>query len=61
VIINDIIFNLYSRHKSAKVDETLGGIRRRLDNWREQSPPHLRYDPEDLPETCPPPHLLTQK
>lgn len=61
VILNDIILQLYSRRATADADEKLRGIRSRLDEWREKSPPHLRYDPDDLPLICPPAHILTQK
>jgi hypothetical protein len=62
VILNDIIFHLYSRRGcNASGHETLKDIRARLDSWRRDSPSHLRYDPDDLPDICPPPHILTQK
>lgn len=60
VILNDIILHLYSRRGTTRTDEVLRGIQTRLDDWRASSPPHLRYDPDNLPETCPPPHILTQ-
>ncbi len=65
VIINDIILQLYSRRASTAdldlVDATLKGIKDRLDEWRDNSPPHLKYEPDNLPDVCPPPHILTQK
>lgn len=61
VIINDIILQLYSRRVTADPEGTLRGIRGRLDEWRESSPPHLKYDPYNLPDVCCPPHILTQK
>ncbi|KND91752.1 Nitrogen assimilation transcription factor nirA [Tolypocladium ophioglossoides CBS 100239] len=60
VIINDIIIPLYSRRGAPNVDDTLSGIRHRLNNRREESPPHLKCAPENLPDICPPPHILTQ-
>jgi len=60
VIINDIMLQLYSRRGTPDVDGTLRGIRDRLDDWRANSPKHLKYDPESLPEICCPPHILTQ-
>lgn len=61
VIISDIILQLYSRRGTPDVEGTLRGIKARLDDWRENSPPHLKYDPDNLPDVCPPPHILTQK
>ncbi|KAF5855676.1 hypothetical protein ETB97_008611 [Aspergillus alliaceus] len=60
VILNDIILQLYSRRGILNMDEALNRIRGRLDQWREQSPAHLRYDADHLPQICPPPHILTQ-
>lgn len=59
VILSDIILQLYSRRGPPDMSETLR-IRERLDDWRENSPQHLKYDPELLPEFCPPPHIITQ-
>lgn len=61
VILNDIILHLYSRRESNTGDDKLRVIRNSLDEWRQKSPPHLKYDPDQLPEICPPPHILTQK
>lgn len=61
VILNDIICQLYSRRGVTDNEDVLRGIRERLDEWRENSPAHLKYDPDNLPEVCPPPHILTQK
>lgn len=61
VIINDIILQLYSRGSTLDAEDTLRDTKARLDTWREQSPPHLKYDPDHLPDYCPPPHILTQK
>ncbi|KAK5046111.1 hypothetical protein LTR84_008568 [Exophiala bonariae] len=60
VIINDIIARLYSRRSSTKFDDGPRRLRERLDSWRRQSPGHLRYDPECLPQVCPPPHIVNQ-
>ncbi|OGM50324.1 hypothetical protein ABOM_001034 [Aspergillus bombycis] len=60
VILNDIILQLYSRRGNINMDEALNRIQERLDHWREQSPVHLRYDPDNLPQVCPPPHIITQ-
>ncbi|KAL2867481.1 Zn(II)2Cys6 transcription factor [Aspergillus lucknowensis] len=59
VILNDIIVHLYSRHGPPDLDETLR-IKRRLDEWRENLPEHLKYDPDNLPAYCPPPHIMSQ-
>ena len=59
VILNDIILQLYSRRGSPDMGGTLR-IKEKLENWRENSPRHLKYDPENLPELCPPPHIITQ-
>lgn len=61
VILNDIILQLYSRRENINMDEALNRLQGRLDHWREQSPVHLRYDPDNLPQVCPPPHIITQK
>ncbi|KUJ07656.1 uncharacterized protein LY89DRAFT_631273 [Mollisia scopiformis] len=58
VILNHIILQLYSRRTPTQVD--LRSIREELDAWRSQSPHHLVYDPDNLPEISPPPHILTQ-
>lgn len=60
VILNDIVLHLYARRAATNTDEVLNGIQKRLDEWRAKSPSHLRYDPDDLPDSCPPPHILTQ-
>jgi hypothetical protein len=61
VIINDIILQLYTKRVTPDAEESLRGIKESLDGWREQSPAHLRYDVDNLPAFCPPPHILTQK
>lgn len=62
VILNDIICELYSRRDFTDNEDVLKGIRVRLDEWREKSPAHLKYDPDNLPQSfCPPPHILAQK
>jgi len=62
VIINDIIHELYSRRGPSDVDgNVIKGIRDQLDDWRMNSPKHLKYEPQDLPKYCPPPHILSQK
>lgn len=61
VILNDIICELYLRREVTDNEHVLKGIRERLDDWREQSPGHLRYNPDNLPQSCCPPHILTQK
>ncbi|BAE62024.1 unnamed protein product [Aspergillus oryzae RIB40] len=61
IILNDIILQLYSRRGNIYMDEALNRIQARLDHWREQSPVHLRCDPDNLPEICPPPHIIAQK
>ncbi|GKU21412.1 unnamed protein product [Fusarium langsethiae] len=60
VIINDIIVQLYSKRSRAINESSLNDIKVRLDTWRAESPAHLRYDPESLPPTCPPPHIISQ-
>ena len=61
VIINDIIVQLYSKRSRAITESSLNDIKVRLDAWRAESPAHLRYDPDNLPTTCPPPHIISQK
>ncbi|UNI19481.1 hypothetical protein JDV02_005663 [Purpureocillium takamizusanense] len=60
IIINDIVVQLYSRRKRSISETALDDIKRRLDLWRTRSPSHLRYDPNNLPSICPPPHLISQ-
>ncbi|PVH70719.1 hypothetical protein DL98DRAFT_436466, partial [Cadophora sp. DSE1049] len=62
VIINDIILQLYCRRTASDIgaESALRTIREKLNAWRSKSPPHLRYNGEDLPATCPPPHIITQ-
>lgn len=59
VILNDIIIQLYSRRGPLDIERTLF-IKQRLDEWREKLPVHLKYDPDNLPPHCPPPHIMTQ-
>lgn len=63
VIINDIVLSLYHRRtrNTPNTGIALKRITRRLDNWRVESPKHLRCDPDNLPEICPPPHIICQK
>lgn len=61
VILNDIICQLYVRRRLEDIEEASKCIRAKLDDWRERSPSHLELDADDLPEICPPPHILTQK
>jgi hypothetical protein len=61
VIINDIIEHLYSKRPPLEMDGALREIRDKLDTWRRQSPEHLVYRPDSLPEICCPPHIFTQK
>ncbi|KAJ4212358.1 hypothetical protein NW759_011746 [Fusarium solani] len=60
VIINDIIVQLYSKRSRAINESSLNDIKARLDTWRNESPAHLRYNPEYLPAICPPPHIISQ-
>ncbi|KAK2690804.1 hypothetical protein QWA68_010399 [Fusarium oxysporum] len=60
VIINDIIVQLYSKRSRAITESSLNDIKARLETWRAESPVHLRYDPEYLPNICPPPHIISQ-
>ncbi|KAF6812841.1 fungal specific transcription factor [Colletotrichum plurivorum] len=59
-MLNDIILQVYSRRSRPITEAALKDIKTRLDHWRAQSPPHLRYDPDDLPKVCPPPHIISQ-
>lgn len=61
VILSDIICGLYSRREFTGNEDALKRVRERLDEWRENSPPHLKYAPDNLPDICCPPHILTQK
>ncbi|CAF3605235.1 unnamed protein product [Fusarium graminearum] len=60
VIINDIIVQLYAKRSREMTETSLNDIKARLDSWRAESPAHLRYDPENLPTACPPPHIISQ-
>jgi hypothetical protein len=60
IIINDIILQLYDRRQRPLSEVTLRDIETRLDAWRSQSPAHLRYEPDNLPAICPPPHIIAQ-
>ncbi|CEL04563.1 hypothetical protein ASPCAL05691 [Aspergillus calidoustus] len=60
IIINDIIIQLYSRRSRSITEGALKDIKLRLESWRANSPSHLRYDPDSLPEICPPPHIIAQ-
>lgn len=60
IIINDIIFQLYSRRSRAITEPVLRDIKVRLDAWRAESPMHLRYEPDFLPAVSPPPHIISQ-
>jgi hypothetical protein len=61
IIMNDIILCLYSRRQTTDMDKKLRVIRESLDNWRSESPAQLKCDPDNLPQTCPVPHILSQK
>lgn len=61
VILNDILLVLYSRRGNSNADDNLKNIRSALDEWRQNSPAHLRYDSDNLPDICPPPHIFSQK
>ncbi|KAL5461000.1 hypothetical protein PMIN07_005508 [Paraphaeosphaeria minitans] len=60
IIINDIILQLYSPKSRTITETALRSIKMRLDIWRVELPAHLRYDPENLPSVCPPPHIISQ-
>ncbi|CAI6080465.1 unnamed protein product [Clonostachys chloroleuca] len=60
MIIHDIIVQLYYRRNRTNTEETIKDVKSRLDSWRENSPRHLRYDPDHLPTICPPPHIISQ-
>ncbi|KAL3453040.1 fungal-specific transcription factor domain-containing protein [Aspergillus insuetus] len=60
IIINDIIVQLYSRRSRAITEAALHDIKMRLESWRANSPSHLRFDPDNLPSICPPPHIISQ-
>ncbi|KAJ6440154.1 fungal specific transcription factor domain-containing protein [Purpureocillium lavendulum] len=60
IIINEIVVQLYARRRRSVTEAALTDIKRRLDLWRNRSPAHLRYDPDNLPTICPPPHLISQ-
>jgi hypothetical protein len=61
VIINDIILRLYSRHTAQHPEQTLRDVDLRLEEYRTNTPSHLLVDPLDLPNICPPIHILAQK
>ncbi|VUC20450.1 unnamed protein product [Clonostachys rosea] len=60
MIIHDIIVQLYYRRNRTNTEETIKDIKSRLDSWRVNSPRHLKYDPDNLPTICPPPHIISQ-
>ncbi|KAK9416533.1 putative Zn(2)-C6 fungal-type domain-containing protein [Seiridium unicorne] len=60
IIINDMIVRLYSRRRTLGLDGVRENIMARLSTWRQRSPTYLRYDADNLPEVCPPPHILCQ-
>lgn len=60
IILHDIIVQLYSPRRPA-TEEALELMQTRLSAWRVQSPSHLRYDADDLPDICPPIYILSQK
>lgn len=61
IILNDIIQAFYSRRQPANAEQAVHNIAIALRDWRTNTPAHLRYDPTDLPNTCGPPHIVTQK
>jgi hypothetical protein len=61
VIISDIITFLYSGRHGEDVNVASRAIRERLDSWRALTPEHLKIDPNNLPEICPVPHVVSQK
>jgi hypothetical protein len=61
IIISDVIVQLYSRRDRSITEDVVRDIKSRLDNWRADSPTHLKYDPADLPAISPPPHIIAQK
>ncbi|KAI1267803.1 hypothetical protein F5Y18DRAFT_424101 [Xylariaceae sp. FL1019] len=60
VIISHVIIQLYDRRNRSMTETVIKDINSRLDMWRSQSPSHLKYDPNNLPAVCPPPHLIAQ-
>ncbi|ETS77652.1 hypothetical protein PFICI_09714 [Pestalotiopsis fici W106-1] len=60
VIISDIILCLYSGRHGEDVNVASRAIRERLDSWRALTPDHLKIDPNNLPEICPVPHIVSQ-
>jgi hypothetical protein len=61
VIINDTILQLYTGYIGDDRDFALRRIKDRLDEWRALSPDHLKLEPNNLPNICPPPHIVSQK
>jgi hypothetical protein len=61
IIIGDVIERLYSRQPKNVMEAALKTLQTRLNEWRAQSPTHLKCDPDNLPETCMPPHIISQK
>lgn len=62
IIINDIVVQLYSKRNNRSMTESsLRDIKVRLGVWRAESPAHLKYDVDNLPTICPPPHIISQK
>jgi len=62
IIINDIVVQLYSKRNNRSMTESsLRDIKVRLDVWRAESPSHLKFNVDNLPAVCPPPHIVSQK
>lgn len=58
IIISDILTTVYAKERQSHVMDFVHSTRTRLEQWRADSPPHLRLDSST--EHCPPPHILAQ-
>lgn len=58
-IINDILVTIYAKKPNKDVFPFVQRTRDRLDAWRSCSPPHLIILTGS--QTCPPPHILSQR
>lgn len=61
-IIQTIIMRLYvGRPRHLGIGRFVHAIRERLDEWLESLPTEIKLDTDNLPEHCPPPHILATK
>lgn len=63
VIMNEILNNIYSekikKSRSSDLIDSQKSLHAELEQWRNDLPPHLDYDPSDARTITPPPHVLS--